>query len=123
MASFPFMALLKWFGPAIEVFSYLFLSAGLLLGFVSFKAWLVLCFAGISMGILLSVSAFFLEELSFHVYPKAQTRLSLFSRCRSRKFWLPAIELSVEIDRSISLDDRKERHLQAMTRKAPWQTR
>ena len=50
MASFPFMALLEWFGPAIEVFSDLFLSDGLLLEFFFFKAWPVLCFAEISMG-------------------------------------------------------------------------
>ncbi len=70
--AFPFMALFEWLGPAIEVFGYGFVTIGFILGFVSFKVWLVLLVAAISLGILLSVSAFFLEEMSFHVYPKPQ---------------------------------------------------
>ena len=75
--AFPFMALFEWLGPAIEVFGYVIVTIGFILGFVSFKVWLVLLVAAISLGILLSVSAFFLEEMSFHVYPKPQHVLLL----------------------------------------------
>lgn len=75
--AFPFMALFEWLGPVIEVFGYGFVTIGFILGFVFFKVWLVLLVAAISLGILLSVSAFFLEEMSFHVYPKPQHVLLL----------------------------------------------
>lgn len=75
--AFPFMALFEWLGPAIEVFGYVIVTIGFILGFVSFKVWLVLLVAAISLGSLLSVSAFFLEEMSFHVYPKPQHVLLL----------------------------------------------
>lgn len=66
--AFPFMALFEWIGPAIEVFGYCILIAGFLLGFVSLQAWLILLLVAIGLGILLSLSALFLEEISFHVY-------------------------------------------------------
>lgn len=75
--AFPFMALFEWLGPVIEVFGYAFVTAGFISGFISFHVWLVLLLAAISLGILLSVSAFFLEEMSFHVYPKPQHVLRL----------------------------------------------
>ncbi|MEK7726240.1 MAG: glycosyltransferase family 2 protein, partial [Nitrospirota bacterium] len=65
--AFPFMALFEWLGPVIEVFGYVFMTVGFILGFISFHVWFVLLLAAISLGILLSVSAFFLEEMSFHV--------------------------------------------------------
>ncbi|HET9963544.1 MAG TPA: glycosyltransferase [Nitrospiraceae bacterium] len=67
--SFPFMALFEGVGPVIEVFGYCFLIVGLLFGIVSIQAWLILLVAAIGLGVLLSVSALLLEELSFHVYP------------------------------------------------------
>ncbi|MDH5640327.1 MAG: glycosyltransferase family 2 protein [Nitrospira sp.] len=68
--AFPFMAIFEWLGPVVEVFGYIFVLVGFLVGFVSFKTWLSLLITAISLGVLLSVSAFFLEEMSFHVYPK-----------------------------------------------------
>lgn len=76
--AFPFLALFEWLGSAIEVFGYVFVTVGFILGFVSFKVWIVLLLAAISLGILLSVSAFYLEEMSFHVYPKPHHVLLLF---------------------------------------------
>ena len=75
--AFPFMVLFECLGPAIEVFGYLFVSAGFLLGFISFQTWLILFIAAISFGILLSISAFLLEEISFHVYPKPEHMMRL----------------------------------------------
>lgn len=75
--AFPFMALFEWLGPVIEVFGYVFVTVGFILGVISFHIWFVLLLAAISLGILLSVSAFFLEEMSFHVYPKPQHVLLL----------------------------------------------
>lgn len=68
MAGFPFMAIFEWIGPAIEVCGYCFVTAG----FVSVQAWLILLIAAIGLGMLLSVSALLLEEMSFHVYSDQQ---------------------------------------------------
>lgn len=76
--AFPFMALFEWFGPAIEVIGYVFITVGFIVGFVSFQSWLALFLAGISLGVLLSVSALFLEEISFHVYPRRKDVIILF---------------------------------------------
>lgn len=76
--AFPFMALFEWFGPAIEVIGYVFITVGFIVGFVSFQSWLALFLAGVSLGVLLSVSALFLEEISFHVYPRRKDVIILF---------------------------------------------
>ena len=76
--AFPFMALFEWFGPAIEVIGYVFVTVGFIAGFISFQSWLALCIVGISLGVLLSVSALFLEEISFHVYPRRRDVIILF---------------------------------------------
>jgi cellulose synthase/poly-beta-1,6-N-acetylglucosamine synthase-like glycosyltransferase len=68
--SVPFMVVFECLGPVIEILGYVFVTMGFLLGFVSFQVWLIMCIMAISLGILLSVSAFLLEEISFHVYPK-----------------------------------------------------
>ena len=76
--AFPFMALFEWFGPAIEVIGYVFVTVGFIAGFISFQSWLALFLVGISLGVLLSVSALFLEEISFHVYPRRRDVIILF---------------------------------------------
>ena len=67
--AFPFIVLFEWVGPAIEVFGYCILIAGLFLGFVSLHAWFLLLLVAVGLGVMLSVSALLLEEISFHVYP------------------------------------------------------
>lgn len=121
--AFPFMALFEWLGPAIEVFGYFFVSAGFLLGFVSFKAWLILCSAGISMGILLSVSAFFLEELSFHVYPKPKHVFLLFLGAVLENFGYRQLNSVWKLIGLYRWMTGKKATWGAMTRKASWQTR
>jgi len=70
--AFPFMVVFEWLGPVIEVFGYVVVSAGFVIGFVSFQIWLTLVGAAVSLGMLLSVSAFVLEEISFHTYSNPQ---------------------------------------------------
>lgn len=75
--AFPFMIVFEWLGPVIEVFGYVFVCAGFVAGYVSVHTWLSLLIAAISLGLLLSVSAILLEEMSFHVYPKPRHVLLL----------------------------------------------
>ena len=66
--AFPFMALFEWLGPVIEVTGYGLMLAGLAAGLVSASALGAFLLLAIGLGIMLSVCALLLEELSFHIY-------------------------------------------------------
>lgn len=76
--AFPFMVLFELIGPIIEVLGYALLIPLGLLGLIPLESFLVFLFASIGMGVLLSVNALFLEELSFHMYPRVGQQLKLF---------------------------------------------
>lgn len=68
--AFPFMALFEWFGPLLEVAGYAFAFSGYLLGYLDSTALVAFLLVAVGLGVLLSVSALLLEELSFHVYQR-----------------------------------------------------
>ena len=68
--AFPFMVLFEWLGPLVELAGYFFMLFGYAFGLISWEAFAVFLFMAIGLGILLSVSALLLEEMSFHMYPK-----------------------------------------------------
>lgn len=70
--AFPFMVLFEWLGPLVELGGYLFMAVAFALGAISWTAFAVFLFVAVGLGILLSVSALMLEEMSFHMYPKGQ---------------------------------------------------
>lgn len=75
--AFPFMLVFEWFGPVVEVAGYAFMFVAFLLGIVSLQALAVFLFAAIGLGVLLSVNALLLEEISFHIYTRARDTLRL----------------------------------------------
>lgn len=68
--AFPFMALFEWLGPLVEVAGYALLLAGVATGVLSSEAFWAFLLLALGLGILLSVSALLLEELSFHIYTR-----------------------------------------------------
>jgi hypothetical protein len=68
--AFPFTVLFEWFGPVIEVSGYLFMILGFIFGIISLPAFLIFTLVAIVLGILLSISALMLEEMSFHLYQR-----------------------------------------------------
>ncbi|MGH8753533.1 MAG: glycosyltransferase family 2 protein [Burkholderiales bacterium] len=68
--AFPFIMVLEWLGPVIEVAAYILMLAGFALGVVSVPALVIFLLVAIGFGMLLSVSSLALEELSFHLYPR-----------------------------------------------------
>ncbi|HEY0666253.1 MAG TPA: glycosyltransferase [Gallionella sp.] len=76
--AFPFTLVFEWIGPVIEVFGYAFMIVGFWLGVVSLPAFLAFTLLAIVLGILVSVSALMLEEMSFHLYPKPRQLALLF---------------------------------------------
>ena len=65
---FPFMVLFELLGPLVELCGYLFMLAGFAFGFISAATFWSFLLLAISLGVLLSVSALFLEEISCHTY-------------------------------------------------------
>ena len=77
--AFPFMFLFEFLGPLLEVGGYLFFAIAYLQGWISMEAYLAFMLVAVGLGVLLSTSALLLEELSFHIYPKARHMVVLFA--------------------------------------------
>lgn len=76
--AFPFMVLFEMIGPLIEVLGYAVLTLLWFFDMIPLQSFLVFLFASVGMGVLLSINALFLEELSFHMYPRPLQQLKLF---------------------------------------------
>ncbi|QIL19599.1 glycosyltransferase [Thermomonas sp. HDW16] len=76
--AYPFMMLFECIGPIIEVLGYASVIILGLAGLLSVQAFFVFLFAAIGLGILLSVNAMVLEEMSFHLYPRPKQQFKLF---------------------------------------------
>ncbi len=68
--AFPFTFVFEWAGVFIELAGYMFIFAGFWLGIVSGAALLAFAVVSVLLGVLLSVSALLMEEMSFHLYPR-----------------------------------------------------
>ncbi len=75
--AFPFMLVFEWIGPAVEAIGYGLILVAYLFDFISGSAMLAFLLLAISLGLLLSVSALLLEELSFHMYSRPSDLLRL----------------------------------------------
>lgn len=76
--SFPYMFLFELLGPLLEVSGFLFIAIGFWQGWVTpATAWAFMLVA-VGLGVLLSASSIALEEMSFHVYPRARDTARLF---------------------------------------------
>ena len=71
LLAYPFFMLFECYGPLLEVGGYLVTIALWLFGFISFGGMMAFMLMAFALGFLLSVSALLLEEMSFHLYPRA----------------------------------------------------
>ena len=67
--AFPYTLLFEWLGPVIEVGGYAFMIIGFSYGMVSLQAFVAFTLLAIVLGVLLSISALLMEEMTFHHYP------------------------------------------------------
>jgi len=74
----PFNVVLEWLGPIVEVSGYVFMIVTFALGLLSWSSLVIFLLFAIGLGMVLSVCALLLEELSFHTYPKMRHILVLF---------------------------------------------
>jgi cellulose synthase/poly-beta-1,6-N-acetylglucosamine synthase-like glycosyltransferase len=68
--AFPFLLAFELYGPAIEVFAWLLLSAMFVMDLMPGMALVAIAALVFAMGFLVSVSSLLLEELSFRLYPR-----------------------------------------------------
>jgi cellulose synthase/poly-beta-1,6-N-acetylglucosamine synthase-like glycosyltransferase len=68
--AFPFMVLFEAISPPIELLGYVFMIWGALNGYINWVAFTAFMTIAIGMGLLLSINALLLEEMSFHLYSK-----------------------------------------------------
>ena len=78
MLAFPYMLFFEWAGPVIEVIGLLVITIGFLYGFIEPVMFILLLGVSVMFGMLLSLAALLLEEISFHVYQKPKELLKLF---------------------------------------------
>jgi len=82
--AFPYAVVFEWLAPLVELAGYVFMAAAWALGAMLGPAFLAFLAAAVGMGVLVSVTALLLEEMTFHVYP------------RLRHFWLLLLVAVVE---------------------------
>ena len=69
--AFPFFIFFECIGPILELFGYAFILLAYACGLLSLQACIAFFSVAIGFGVLLSASGLLLEEMSFHLYPKA----------------------------------------------------
>lgn len=84
--AFPFMLLFEWLGPAIEVVGYVLMTLAYAFGLMSWQAFAAFMLFAIGFGILLSLTALLLEELSFQIYPHTRQVLLLLLAAIAENF-------------------------------------
>ena len=75
----PYMIAFEWAAPLIEVAGYVVMTAAFLLGMVAGEAFWTFMLLAISAGMLVSMSALFLEEISLHMYKHPQQLAALIA--------------------------------------------
>ena len=91
--AFPYMLFFEFFGPLIEAAGYAFIFIAFFAGALQLKAFLSFLGVAVGFGLLLSMSAILLEELSFHVYTKPRHLFMLFAAAIVENFGLPPAKL------------------------------
>lgn len=84
--AFPFTVIFEWLGPLLEVTGYLFMFLLYYFGMISTAAFWVFLLVAVGFGLLLSMSAMLLEEMSFHIYPRARHLFSLMGAALLENF-------------------------------------
>lgn len=120
--AFPFMLVFECIGPLVEVLGYVAMIVMWLAGLLSHQAFLAFLFAAMGLGVLLSTNALFLEELSFHRYPRARQQLRLFLAAVLENFGYRQLNSLWRVVAMVrwALGIRRVHHWGEMRRHASW---
>lgn len=76
--AYPYFFFLEMLGPVVEGLGYVAFLVTVLMGWASFEYAVAFFLVAVVLGVVLSVAAVALEELSFRRYPKVSDLLRLF---------------------------------------------
>jgi hypothetical protein len=76
--TYPFMVMFEWFEPLVMVSGYVLTILLASFGIISYQALIAYLVTVIGLGIMHSVNALLLEEVSFHAYPRFWHAFVLF---------------------------------------------
>jgi cellulose synthase/poly-beta-1,6-N-acetylglucosamine synthase-like glycosyltransferase len=119
--AFPFMLLFEWMGPVAELIGIVFMIVICITGAVSLKALLVFLFVALSLGLLLSVTALLLEEMSFHIYLMPRQLVILLLVAVFENFGYRQLNAWWRLKGLWMWAARRKSHWGTMTRSASWQ--
>ncbi len=118
--AFPFAVMFELFGPVFEVFGYLFMIVGFWFGLISWPAFLAFTLVSIVLGVLLSISALLLEEMTFHIYPLRRQFLVLLLMAVIENFGYRQITMIWRLQGLIHWLRGSKAKWGTMTRSATW---
>jgi len=121
--AFPFMIIFEMMGPVVEVLMYGFLIVAFAFGFLSLQTWFTLLALVISLGILLSISSLFLEEISFHLFSQPKQILMLVFAAIAENFGYRQLNSWWKLIGMYRWAAGKKGQWGHMTRKGSWQRR
>jgi cellulose synthase/poly-beta-1,6-N-acetylglucosamine synthase-like glycosyltransferase len=75
----PYMIAFEWAAPFLEAAGYVFMAAGFFSGFIAAEAFWTFMLLAISTGMLVSMTALVLEEMSLHMYKRPGELASLIA--------------------------------------------
>jgi len=119
--AFPFMAVFEWLGPLIEVGGYALMLAGLAAGVVSGAALAAFLLLAIGLGVLLSVCALLIEEMSFHIYKRPRELAALAAAAVLENFGYRQLIALWRLEGLLRWATGSRARWGEMTRSATWQ--
>lgn len=119
--AFPFAVLFEWLGPLVELGGYVYMVFAVASGLVSWSAFAVFLFVAIGLSLLLSVSGLLLDEMCFHLNPKARHLAALGLAVILENFGYHQLNALWRLVGLYRWATRRESHWGAMKRKGRWQ--
>ncbi len=117
---FPFMILVEWLSPIVEVVGYIYMAVGLAMGWVDLTVALVFLGVAVGFGTLLSVMGLVLEEMSFKVYTRAGEAMRLFAAAVIENFGFRQLMSLFRLIGTVQWLVGSRRQWGDMKRRAPW---
>ncbi len=117
---FPFMVLVEWLSPIIEVVGYSYMLVGLLMGWIDLPVMLIFLAVSVGFGTLLSVMGLVLEEMSFKVYAHAGQAVRLFGVAILENFGFRQLMSVYRLIGTVQWLLGARHHWGDMQRRAPW---
>jgi cellulose synthase/poly-beta-1,6-N-acetylglucosamine synthase-like glycosyltransferase len=118
--AYPFAFLFDWLGPFVEVAGYVLMTLFYIFDFINFQTFWLFIFAAFSVGLLLSISGLWLEEMSFNTYTKPKFLFVLLLAAIFENLGYRQLNSLWRILGVLSWLMRRNKRWGEMTRKATW---